>query len=69
MLPEISLLEETLRGHLGIKFGKLILREFNLTSTDKLPQGHMLRRTTFTGIVRDAIFTKGYVKKGSAHVI
>ena len=67
MLPEISLLEEALRGHLGIKFGKLTLKEFNVTSTYKYPQGHMVRKTT--EIVRDGIVIKSYVKKGSAHGI
>ena len=69
MLPEISLIEEALRGHLGIKFGKLTLKEFNVTSTYKYPQGHMVRKTTITEIVRDGIVSKSYVKKGSAHVI
>jgi hypothetical protein len=69
MLPEISLLEEALRGHLGLKFGKLILKEFMLTSTYKYPQGHMIRKTTITEVVRDGIVTKIYKKKCSTHVI
>ncbi len=69
MLPEISLIEEALRGHLGIKFGKLTLKEFNVTTTYKYPQGQMIRKTTITEIVRDGVVVKSFMKKGLVNVI
>ena len=69
MLPEISLIEEALRGHLGIKFGKLTLKVFNVTTTYKYPQGQMIRKTTITEIVRDGVVVKSFMKKGLVNVI
>jgi hypothetical protein len=69
MQPEISLIEEALRNHLGAKFGILTLKEFNVNSTYKYPQGQIIRKTTITEIVRDGILIKRYVKKGSINVI
>jgi hypothetical protein len=69
MLPDISLIEEALRGHLGIKYGKLTLKEFAVTTTHKYPQGQIIRKTTITEIVRDGQVIKSYVKKGLVNVI
>ena len=69
MLPDISLIEEALRSHLGIKFGKLTLKEFAVTTTHKCPQGQIIRKTTITEIVRDGQVIKSYVKKGLVNVI
>jgi len=69
MLPNISLIEEALRGHLGIKYGKLTLKEFALTTTYKYPQGQIIRKTTITEIVRDEQVVKSYVKKGLVYII
>ena len=60
MLPDISLIEEALRGHIGIKYGKLTLKEFALTTTHKYPQGQ---------IIRDGQVVKSYIKKGLVNVI
>ena len=68
MQPEISLIEEALRNHLGAKFGKLTLKELNVSSTYKYPQGQLIRKTTITEIARDGVLIKRYVKKGSIHV-
>jgi hypothetical protein len=68
MQPEISLIEEALRNHLGAKFEKLTLKEFNVSRTFKYPQGQMIRKTTITEIVRDGVLIKSYVKKGSINV-
>ena len=68
MQPEISLIEEALRNHLGAKFGKLTLKEFNVSSTYKYPQGQIIRKTTITEIARDGVLIKRYVKKGSINV-
>ena len=69
MLPDISLIEEALRSHFGIKYGKLTLKEFELTTSYKYPQGQIIRKTTITEIVRDGQVIKSYVKKGLANVI
>ena len=69
MLPEISTIEEALRAALGIKFGKLIFREFALTTSIKHPRGHMVRKTTITEIVRDGHVIKSHTKKGLINVI
>jgi hypothetical protein len=69
MLPDISLLEEALRASLGIKFGKVTLKEFALTTSHKFPTGEIIRKTTITEIVRDGQIIKSYVKKGLVHVI
>ena len=69
LLPDISLIEEALRGHLGIKYGKLTLKEFAITTTHKYPQGQIIRKTTITEIVRDGHVIKSYVKKGLANVV
>jgi hypothetical protein len=66
--PEISIFEEALRNHLGAKFGKLTLKELNVSSTYKYPQGQLIRKTTVTEIARDGVLIKRYVKKGSIHV-
>jgi hypothetical protein len=68
MQPEFSLIEEALRNHLGAKFGKLTLKELNVSRTFKYPQGQMIRKTTITEIVRDGVLIKRYVKKGSINV-
>lgn len=68
MQPEISLIEEALLNHLGVKFGKLSLKEFNVNSTYKYPQGQIIRKTTITEIVRDGVLIKRCVKKGSMNV-
>jgi hypothetical protein len=68
MQPEISLIEEALRNHLGAKFGKLTLKELNVSSTYKYPQGQMIRKTTITEILQDGVLIKRYVKKGSINV-
>jgi hypothetical protein len=68
MQPEISLIEEALRNHLGAKFEKLTLKEFNVSSTYKYPQGQMIRKTTITEILQDGVLIKRYVKKGSINV-
>ncbi len=68
MQPEISIFEEALRNHLGAKFGKLTLKELNVSSTYKYPQGQLIRKTTVTEIARDGVLIKRYVKKGSIHV-
>ncbi len=69
MLPEISLIEEAIRSHLGIKFGRLTLKEFDVTTTYKYPQGQMIRKTTITEIVRDGVVVKSFMKKGLVNVI
>jgi hypothetical protein len=68
MQPEISLIEEALRTHLGVKFEKSTLREFNVSRTYKYPQGQMIRKTTITEILQDGVLIKRYVKKGSINV-
>jgi hypothetical protein len=68
MQPEISLIEEALRNHLGAKFGKLTLKAFNVSRTYKYPQGQMIRKTTITEILQDGVLIKRYVKKGSINV-
>ena len=69
LLPDISAIEEALRAHLGIKYGKLTQREFALTTTHKYPQGQIIRKTTITEIVRDGQVVKSYIKKGLVNVI
>jgi hypothetical protein len=68
LLPNSSAIEEALRAHLGAKFEKLTLKEFNVSRTYKYPQGQMIRKTTITEIVRDGVLIKSYVKKGSINV-
>jgi hypothetical protein len=68
MQPEFSIFEEALRYNLGFKFGKLTLKEFNMSRTCKYPQGRMIRKTTITEIARDGVLIKRYVKKGSINV-
>lgn len=68
MQPEFSIFEEALRNYFGAKFGKLTLKEFNVNSTYKYPQGQIIRKTTITEIVRDGVLIKRYVKKGSINV-
>jgi len=68
MQPEISIFEEALSNHLRVKFGKLTLKEFNVSRTYKYPQGQMIRKTTITEIARDGVLIKRYVKKGSINV-
>jgi hypothetical protein len=63
MLPDISLLEEALQGALGLKFGKLSLKEFSMTTTHKFPQGEIIRKTTISHVVRDGVVLKHYIKK------
>ena len=63
MLPDISLLEEALQGALGLKFGKLSLKEFSMTTTHKFPQGEIIRKTTISHAVRDGVVLKHYIKK------
>lgn len=69
MLLETSLIEEVLRANLGIKFGKLILREFELTTSVKHPQGRMVRKTTITEIIRNGQVITSHIKKGLISVI
>ena len=69
LLPDISAIEEALRAHLGIKYGKLTLKEFALTTTHKYPQGQIIRKTTITEIIRDGQVVKSYIKKGLVNVI
>lgn len=69
MLTEISLIEEALREALGIRFGKLIVRECNVTTSVKNPLGLMVRKTTITEIVRDGHVIKRHTKKGLLNVI
>jgi uncharacterized protein YdeI (YjbR/CyaY-like superfamily) len=69
LLPEISAIEEALRVHLVIKYGKLTQKEFALTTTHKYPQGQIIRMTTITEIVRDGQVVKSYIKKGLVNVI
>ena len=69
MQPEFSIFEEALRNNLGFKFGKLTLKEFNMSRTYKYPQGRMISKTTITEIARDGVLIKRYVKKGSINVI
>lgn len=68
MQPEFSIFEEALRNNLGFKFGKLTLKEFNMSRTYKYPQGRIIRKTTITEIARDGVLIKRYVKKGSINV-
>lgn len=69
MLPDSSAIEEALRAHLGIKYGKLTQKEFALTTTNKYPQGQIIRMTTINEIVRDGQVVKSYIKKGLVNVI
>ena len=69
MLPDISLVEEALQGALGLKFGKLSLKEFSMTTTHKFPQGEIIRKTTISHVVRDGVVLKHYMKKEVSSVL
>jgi hypothetical protein len=69
MLPNISDIEEALAQALGIKFGKITLKELEFTTSHKFPEGQMIRKTRITEIIRDGQVIKSYIKKGSFSVI
>jgi hypothetical protein len=69
MLPDISLVEEALQSALGLKFGKLSLKEFSMTTTHKFPYGDIIRKTTISQVVRDGVVLKHYIKKEVSSVL
>ena len=69
MLPDISLVEEALQSALGLKFGKLSLKEFSMTTTHKFPYGEIIRKTTISHVVRDGVVLKHHIKKEVSRVL
>ena len=68
-MPDISLVEEALQSALGLKFAKLSLKEFSMTTTYKFPQGDIIRKTTISHVVRDGVVLKHFIKKEVSSVL